>query len=238
MNPQSAAPVKYVAVIHPVREVALLGTADLDWWRQHLAPQELAPYSDQGRASILVSAIESKFLGVRFREMIVSVFVSSDESGTTNDGAYLVSAFNTSRVFSWVERTAFRTPYRCAAIDLQTEPAESFGLIDAGRAALSVERRQATPPVASREQSWDGTIYLPGPPASPGGPSPKRQRFFAKIAGLTEVTPFSPADDLVRLDASQHPVVQHLRDSHFAGTEWQIRRTATHARSKTYTWNR
>jgi hypothetical protein len=47
---------KYIAVCHPVREVTLRGTADLQFWTNKLARQNLQPTECDGRSQILIIA--------------------------------------------------------------------------------------------------------------------------------------------------------------------------------------
>src|SRR5262245_35602452 len=96
--------VKYVAQLAHVREVSLLGTADLAYWKDHLRPEDLVPAEVDGRAQILIIAADMKWMGIRFREVSFSVLVDPP-------GAYLVQAFNSSRMLAWCERTFFSTPY-------------------------------------------------------------------------------------------------------------------------------
>ena len=70
------------------------------------------------RARVLVVACDSKFFGVRFRELSFSVFVHRPDASEGSDAAFLVQAFNSSRFFAWSERTWFSTPYRHGMIDV------------------------------------------------------------------------------------------------------------------------
>ena len=117
--------VKYFAELAHVREVSLLGSADLGFWAERLRGEGLTPVEHAGRARVLVVACDSKFFGVRFRELSFSVFVHRpDASGRVGrpapsaDAAFLVQAFNSSRFFAWSERTWFSTPYRHGMIDV------------------------------------------------------------------------------------------------------------------------
>ena len=60
---------KYVAELALVREVSLLGSADLGFWVERLRVEGLTPVEHAGRARVLVVACDSKFFGVRFREL-------------------------------------------------------------------------------------------------------------------------------------------------------------------------
>ncbi|RIK14702.1 MAG: hypothetical protein DCC51_15530, partial [Anaerolineae bacterium] len=105
----------YISTITGVREVALTGTADLASWSARLRAMNLVPYNDNGRASLLLTAIEARFRGIPFREMSISVVVS-DDGGANVGGAYLAHAFNSSRLLAFAERAFFRTPYHLAVL--------------------------------------------------------------------------------------------------------------------------
>jgi hypothetical protein len=103
--------VRYVAELTHVREVSLLGTADLAFWEERLKEEGLAPAESEGKALLLLIAADSKFMGVRFRELSFSVLVGRQEEGARRGGAYLAQAFNSCRLFAFCERTFFSTPY-------------------------------------------------------------------------------------------------------------------------------
>src|SRR3954470_23468112 len=87
-------PVKWAAELTHVREVSLLGTADVAFWKDRLLKQGLVPAESDGRAQLLIIAADLKFKRVRFRELSFSVLVSRPEEGTRQDAAFLVRAFN------------------------------------------------------------------------------------------------------------------------------------------------
>src|SRR5262249_38325691 len=103
--------VRFVAELTNVREVSLHGTADLAFWKGRLAKEDLHPAEHDGRAEVLIVAAEARFRGVRFRELNFSVLVAGHEEGVRSDGAYLVQAFNSCRLFAFCERVFFSTPY-------------------------------------------------------------------------------------------------------------------------------
>src|SRR5262249_27557184 len=96
--------VKWAAELAHVREVSLLGTADLAFWKDRLLKEELLPVQSDGRAQLLIIAADSKFMGVRFRELSFCVSVSRPDGGIRQDAAYLVRAFNSCRFFAFCER--------------------------------------------------------------------------------------------------------------------------------------
>lgn len=225
--------IKHIAVVKGAREVTLAGTADLSYWRDRLKGEGLYPYrGDDGRADVLISAVASKWMGVTFRELSISVFVCENEAGTSPDGVFLVAAFNSSRFFAWCERTMFQTPYRHADIEVQKGPPTSFKLLEGADVVLDAEQPTQTAAASASDVVWDVKIFLPM--AATAKPSPGKL-FHARLSGHTEIYPFSPTSDVVRFARSPHfPEIECLVDSHFAASEWQIRRWATHARSKTF----
>ena len=228
MNANAAQPaVKYIAEINDAHEATLVGSADLDYWRRHLVERRLHPTSRHGRAEVVISAVALRWLGFRFNELSVAVSVCEQANGATRDGYYLVSAFNTSRLLAWCERTMFRTPYVHAQVEVQARPQCSLKLIDNQGPVLSAERRSAAPAEQNTEDTWEVPIYLPSAAAG--------EVFYARLGGVTEVYPFDPNLDVVRLaPTSRHAVVRQLVDTKFVGTQWRVRPHAHHARSKTY----
>jgi hypothetical protein len=230
-------PIQYVAVVTPVREVSLLGTADLAFWRDRLRDENVSPAECDGQAQLMICATDAKFMGIRFRELSVSVFVSRHKGAATRDGAYLVHAYNSSRFFAFVERTWFSTPYYHGAVHTDARLPAAIRLTEGGDIVFRAEMA-AGPAAAGREPAhsgeggWEGPVFLPGtgrPGNAPG------LWFYAKLSGHTRSYPFAPSDDVVTFRPSdRHPVFRWLGESAFSGTEWVVRDQATHAKSKTY----
>ena len=227
---------KYVAELSHVREVSLLGWADLAFWAERLRAEGLTPVEHDGRAHVLVLACDSKFFGVRFRELSFSIDVRRPDKSEGSDAAYLVQAFNSSRFFAWSERTWFSTPYHHGTIDVDVVLPASVRLELEGQIVFSttMSTDSSTPtrkPSRSGLDGWDGPIFLP---SSKHGQGTSGRLFFAKIQGETQAYPFAPADTLTLRPSSGHPILQALIDSHFVAHEWLIRGDATHAKSKTF----
>ncbi len=102
---KSATKVKWVAELPHVEEVALLGAADAAFWTDCLRAANAVPVVHDGRVQVVVLAMSSKFRGLRFQELSVSVPVPDP-----HDAIYLVCGFNSRRVFAWCERVFFSTP--------------------------------------------------------------------------------------------------------------------------------
>jgi hypothetical protein len=227
-------PVPFVAEITNVREVSLLGTADLGFWKGPLREAKLVPIEKDGQALLLISAMASRFLGVPFRELAIAVMVGHT-AGAKPEGLYLERAFNTSRLFTFIERNWFTTPYEYGKVDVDVAIPASFRLEKTSglvlRAEMSAEvGATSREPVRAGDECWEGPIYLPGPRGS-GDASGKY--FYARIAGQTRTYPYNPGDVLEIKPTPGLPVLQRLVDSGFTGKEWAIRAAATHARSKT-----
>ena len=102
--------VKFVATVYPVREVSLLGSADFAFWADRLAADHLVPQACEDQARAMINASDAKYLGIRFRELSISIFCQRRD-GNQQEAVYLVQAFNSVRWFAWVERSMFSTPY-------------------------------------------------------------------------------------------------------------------------------
>ena len=223
---------KHDVEIANVREVTLLGTADLAFWKERLQSERLFPTSAGGSAEILIGASEMKFMGVRFRELILSVFVCDDEDGPARDGVFLAHAFNSFWPFALIERTWFRTPYCHGCIQVDPSLPASFQLGTNEDVLLHAEMGAdlaARKPLRSGKEGWEGPIHLPN--ARPENPNEARL-FLGKIGGPTEAYAFDEACDHLTLKPAK-PILQMLLDSHFRGREWLIRPNATHGKSKT-----
>jgi hypothetical protein len=127
---------KYIAVLPHVREIALRGASDLAFWQDRLAADNLSPLDFGGQAHVLLSAIESRFLGVRFREITISVFARRDGDDGGQEGLYLALAFKSSRLFTSVERAAFSTPYHHGTIRVDSALPGSIALFEGPDPAL------------------------------------------------------------------------------------------------------
>ena len=227
---------KYVAELAHVREVSLLGSADFAFWAERLKGEGLMPVEHATQARVMLMACDSKFFGMRFRELSFSVFVHRPDTSDPSNAACLVQAFNSSRFFAWSERTWFSTPYDHGMIEVNVGLPASIGLVLAGQSVFRAEMaaNSAAPtrvPARRGIEGWNGPIYLPS--GKRDGTAAGRL-FFAKIEGETETFPFAPTDSLTINPFSGSPILQALNDSHFVAREWQIRRDAKHAKSKTY----
>ena len=215
----------YAADIGDVKEVTLHGTADLSFWEAVLHKESLFPYHQADQVVLLLSAIDAKWRGFKFRELVIAVGICLNDSGMSLDGYYLPYAFNSSKLLAFSERVFFQTPYFQGDIQLENEPPASIKLQDRTDVLLNAEMSvQDTSPIIEY-QEWKGPIFLPD----------NRGKFFAILAGETESYPFLPATDRFELKPSaRHRIFQQLLESNFVGKTWSLRSSSRHAKSKTY----
>lgn len=225
--------VKYVAEPKHVREVSLLGTADLAFWTNRLRQQRLVPVDHHGKARILVTAAEMSFLGMPFSEASFSIFVCVPEQEDRREAALLLQGFNSSRLLAWCERRLFATPYQHSRCHASVAPPASIGIMAGEQIVFEARMRSGAisprHPLPSQEHGFEGPVFLPIPESGDD------RVFYVRIRGHTLTYPFVPGEDSVRVvDNGTAGVLLDLISSGFAGEEWAVRIDATHARSKTY----
>ena len=222
--------ISYPTLIHNVREISLLGTADLEYWRTQLRPYALHPYNDNGRARFLITATSLKWNGISACECVFAVLLSRDANTASFDGSLLLHAFNSRRFFAWAERRAFSTPYYPAAMDYQISP-PGFQVRVENQAVITAARR-ASAPAQTTDETWEYPILLP---PLDGSRKPPQKFFYAKLTGPTQIAPFAADDEFVLQTNAHAPIFQQLRESNFAPVEWHIRTDAIHGKSNTFT---
>ena len=232
--------IKWAAELSHVREVSLLGTADLAYWADRLKEQGLAPVARDGKAQVLVIAADARFMGVRFHEVSVSVLAREGDGESARDGAYLLHAFNSSRFFAFCERRLFSTPYSHADVRVCADAPASIRARESGRDVFRAEMAAGRNLARTVDGGWAGPVFLPSRDrAAPAQPAGDGRLFFARIQGQTETYPFLDGKDSVTIaPGPAGGALRSLIDSQFAGTEWSVRRDATHAKSKTYNHGR
>ena len=229
--------IRYVAELKHVREVSLLGTADLSFWMDALKNERLVPVEDHGKAQVLIVACASRFLSLHFAELSISVLVRRDEDGIEQEGAYLTQAFNSSRCYAFIERTVFSTPYSHAGVRVSPVLPAFARLFKHGELVFGAEMRaiariKEREPLRVGNDGWEGPVFLP---ANNRRKNRLERLFFAKIRGHTTTYQFLDSLDAVTIKLSQDiEILRSLVESQFAGKEWAIRADATHAKSKTY----
>lgn len=229
MDSHSARP-PYHVTVQPVEEVSLLGIVGPSCLEDIFSSYRLSPIRFGEGVGLMVSATSARFMGKPFRELSFSVLVSDDEGIATGDGAFMLHAFNSSRLFAWVERTFFHTPYYFGDLAVTACGTPSMRLQRNGRmlldARLSLSNRT---PIRSQEEGWEGPIHL----WKRAGGDPRRL-FYARLWGHTRVYAFDSETDVFDLSggADERPF-RWLREGGFQPREWHIRESAVHSKSKT-----
>jgi hypothetical protein len=229
--------VEWVAELAHVREVSILGTADLAFWKDRLLKEELLPAESDGQAQLLIVAADLKYMGIRFRELSFSVVVSQPEEETRQNAAYLVRAFNSCRLFAFCERVFFSTPYSHGEVRLLASLPAAMHLVKKGKVVFAAEMGAdasgvVREPSRCGEDLWEGPVFLPESRRRKGR---EGKLFVARLRGYTRTYPFLSGTDSVAISPSpDSEILQALRDSCFRAKEWIIREDATHAKSKTY----
>lgn len=223
---------KYIAEVFNVREVALVSSTDPAIWDAELRRIGLFPYAPDGRVEVIISATSAQWRGKRFREMAVAVSVCRQERGDRVDGYYLACAFHSSRLFGWIERTMFKTPYYAATVEIDDQSPVSIASSISGTLQVGVAMGEARAQSDEVEDDSEVAVFLP--PRNPR-PSRKRNIMHARLAGTTNVFPFLAAGDAITINpATDYAALRRLADGGIEGREWRVRHNATHARSKTF----
>ena len=229
------APIRWAAEVAPVKEVTLLGSADLAFWQEKLRPAELTPAVHDGHARIMLCAVDAKFHGIPFRELSISVLVSRSAGTASDEGAYLLHAFNSSRLFACLERTVFETPYYAAGIDVNVGPPAAFRAAAGNHVPLAAAMGSDVaqrPVVLSNDITFQGPLFLP---ARRAGMADGEKYFVAKLTGATKVLAFDPLYDSAIIDPDTDiPALKWLAAAGFTPVAWHLRAAGRHAKSKTY----
>ena len=227
----SKSAITYLVEIGGVKEVMLVGTAGLHFWRDILKTEQLFPFDDDGAAQVSITATDLRWMGIRFRELTISIAVSRHEDGSTHDGYFLAHAYNSVAMLAWSERTMFRTPYFHGDILVEAGPPARMGLRHGQDTLLHAGMSGDAQRIEAAETWWEGPIYLPRRTAQAGGTG---RLFYARLGGPLERYQFVPVADTFTVRPRRHELIWRcLADSGFVGREWRIRHDATHAKSTT-----
>lgn len=227
-NPNVTA--RFIAEVQHVTEVTLAAEADGAYWQDRLSGEAVFPFQQNGKAHIVISATELHSMGKRTHELTIGLIVCERPAADSPDALYLVHAFNSSRLFAWIERTFFSTPYYLGRIQLDAQLPIKIRLEDRAGLLANIQMTAPATPAASSDELWQGRIFLPSRQA------PKY--FVARLGGYTDSYPYLPSKDVIEFGTRpEYPVFQWLRESQLRGKEWRIYHDATHARSKTYLKN-
>ena len=207
--------VDYITVISPVKEVTLWGKAEAKPWQAYLKAEGLAPDVQNGKVEVLISAVDSRYMGFRFQELSISVRLRESEY-------FLAHAYNSIPLFALAERKFFQTPYYAGKLSVE-------------KAALSLNDGQSfeaslapnTPCLVTGEEDWQLIIRLP---KALRKKADTPHFFHARLQGYTETYQANLASFSMK---GEEDVFGLLRESQFRPEEWRIRASAKHSKSKT-----
>jgi hypothetical protein len=225
-------PIQYSVEVKAVRELNLVGAADLAYWNAHLAGTGLSALDHNGQAEISLGATDLTWMGVRFNESIVVLSLAEACAPHAAAGGYLLHAYNSKPVLAFMERTFFKTPYYPAAIGLSGQAPARFQVADRAGGGLRAEAGASQRPTRATDDLWQGAVHLPRQRNAPQG---RAGYCYVRLAGPGEAYPFVYGSDTLTLTPSaESPVLEWLRASHFIPREWRYRPAATHSKSRTY----
>jgi hypothetical protein len=243
------APIQYAVEVKSVRELNLVGRADLAYWTAHLAGTGLTPLSVDGYAEVTLGATDLTWMGLRFNESILVLTLAEAAAPHPNDaepktpygqassgqaaaGSYLLHAYNSRRSLAFMERAFFRTPYYPAAIQLSTQSPARLQVVDRAGGGLRAEVGTSVRPTRATDDIWEGAVHLPRQRTAPQG---RAGYFYVRLAGPGEAFPFVYGSDTVTFAPSREsPVFKWLQASRFTPREWRCRPDATHSKSRTH----
>jgi len=217
---------KYAAVINNVHEVTLWGSAKLNFWKEHLKNFDFYPYVENRKAVIIISAINSKFKGIKFSELSVSLKISFAQNGKGDDGFYLFQAYNNVRLFSFIERKIFKTPYYTGKIILNNNIPPKLTLTANGLVILEFEMGNKKTLNEVKVEQHEFKILLPG--------NGEKNYFHANLEGMTYSFNFTPNDKII-INENAEGVWKLLKESGYTPLTWKIRNDSIHRKTKTFT---
>lgn len=202
----------------------------MSFWQARLSSHGLFPFTTTGQADVVISATALYSMGRHTHELTIGVPACERPAADSFDGMFLVQAFNSSRLFAWIERTFFSTPYDLGHIQLDDHVPARISLADQDGPMIDLHQAPGAVLQHSQDEDWQGRIYLPRRTAEGGGPG---KYFVARLAGFTEVY----SADATKVQLTPRPqwrALQWLLDSNWMPTTWRVRQDAIHARSRTF----
>src|SRR5205809_534387 len=104
IDPQNA---KFVAVVNDVKELRLIGMANLRFWNSQFTTKPYQVFDSNGFAEITIAATELVWKGFRFNELIITLALAEKNDLRKQSGCFLLHAFNSNKFFAFCERLFF-----------------------------------------------------------------------------------------------------------------------------------
>lgn len=217
---------KFVAIVNDVKELRLIGNANLDFWNKQLADKPYQPFDNNGFAEITVAATELVWKGFRFNEWTIFLTLAGRNNPIKEAGVLLLHAFNSNRFFAFCGRTFFFTPYYFGKINLQENRPCSMNVWTNNQLVFKAEMSETKRTINEKDEHWEGAVFLPN--------AQNEKYFIAKLSGKSKVCPFNESDKIELNSDEKYSIFEQLIKSNFTAKEWHLRSNAFHAKSKTY----
>jgi hypothetical protein len=215
----SGKPQQYVTVVESVLEVSLRFEAQAGPWAALLQANDVPIVPQTERVQVILSGVQARFMGVRFRELSISVQL-------TEADYYLAHAFNSVRPFAWAERQFFRTPYYHADIALSET---SITLRRAGQVMLDAALSPGAKMTSEQGEVDLLKLYLPKALRKDASVS---HYFDARLEGASQHFDIAGADYRVE-QAGDVAALKAFDASEPVLRDWFVRRQAKHSKSAT-----
>jgi hypothetical protein len=210
--------IRYMTVIEPVLEVTLIGNVQAVLWQPILEAEGFHP-PQANSIPIIISGTQAKYMGVTFRELSISL-------GIDDKRFLLIHAFNSNRFFAWTERKMFRTPYYHAQITVEPNLIV-VSQLENPLIEVAIQPDATITHQADEDYRW--TICLP---KALRKNMDMPHYFHARLAGHTQH--YAPQLAHLNFSDSSNDILSRLAKSHFELTDWSVRMTAQHSKSKTF----
>jgi hypothetical protein len=207
--------INYITVISPVKEVTLWGKAEAKAWQATLKEEGLTPLVRDGKVEIMISTVDSKYMGFRFQELSIAVLLAENEY-------FFPHAYNSIPLFALAERKFFQTPYYAGKLVVE----KNRLLLNEGKSFEAILSPEAAC-LKTGEEDWKLTIRLP---KALRKKADKPHFFYARLQGYTET--YQADLESLSMDGEE-AVFQILRESQFQPIEWRVRAKAIHSKSAT-----
>jgi len=221
------ASLKYDIVVDPMAEVCLEGAGELTFWTTTLEKEGLHPTVEDGHAVLMLCANSGRF-GLKFQEVIYTIFTSNEPGGSSRDGGFLIYGLNSRKAYARVERKRNQSPYEHGEVvqKIEGSVAAIGGTTEDGwyvTATLSGELE----PISKGEKLWQGPVHLPRA-MTPEGEAD--EVFDVRLSGVAETYTFAPESDTFSTggDASVSPLLNPVV---FEPKLWLVRPVGVHAKT-------
>jgi hypothetical protein len=212
----------YITIIEPVLEVTLICQGKVALWETFLANEGIMLPSDQDKVEIVLSAVEARYMGMKFRELSCSLRINETQ-------VFLVHAFNSNYLFALAERTFFRTPYYHG--NLAVTP-HHIRLMNQEKPLLEATLPKAVSVTHCQEEADEWQILLP----SALRKQPTLPHYFnARLEGSTRYYAVLPDRPVLFVGAGLPNSLKPLGESEIIVEKWLVRDRARHSKSQTFT---